>query len=1590
MKSILKVMALCAACLSAHAAFAGPAREVPLQNPSFEQGCDEQGVPVGWQSPSAARLAVVDHACDGRKALKIEAGGSVSQAAPAEGGLNYTLTVKARTPLFEDRDSFAFHSRAYLDLVFLPSGKKFRTEMVTPFGRGADFVEYAVGGPAPPGTKQVQVALVTGRSAMTADDVKLVAYEESYDHFQLKPLHIDTTVVRNGKPASKIVVPASGDYDDLARTIAGRIKQLTGVEVPTVRDTAFSVCKQQRLKENLIALGNRNTNKVVSDFYDLYYCIIDLRYPGRGGSVVRSLHDPFGDGHNVIFVGASDAEGMAQAVDDFLGALDDAKAGRGNLKVGYLAMIRLGSDVNIPDEISFNELKSIKPWDATNRTGGYGWTVITKCMAYYYLTGKESYAREFMRLAFPKDPQTVADLTSCGQDFRADRKEPLVDVYHYRAHLPVVYWDLIEESPFFTDKDRARITRQFMKQVRTFRATPDYGCEVDKTRYPPAIINSRHHQWAAMTFYTLGRYLSKYYPDYEWKAVKRSAEYFFAPLYLKKQVCNRGEAARLERYPTTLASLFAYTLMSGNKHPVELGSLRDQTRNLEILIDWKENDWVLRQAPTSIFNQMAYLFNNSRYVRARNLITVRGDIFRPGQSYWPDERALPFEPFGIDRWETLRPTRFEFYFWQLLWEEALEHQDKMFRLTSFRTSNDGSGDFLLFDGIHIGGVYHCFSLLEYVLNGDILFMGQRTHLNFMSSGMTAAKRPKYSLLDRLEINGRSAVIAASVPGYNFTHWRRCVLHRKGRYTLVTDRLTSLRDTPAATVELNWALADGTAADASPGLVKIKVVQSAGHDALFAFKALELPGDRLKSNLPPDNILRSTYDAVTLKNDDKGAYLEISFDVPKEVEGEMAADFVNSRNRGLVRMTLDGEVILPRFNQYSPQSRKVAATVSLGRRRLGAGRHVIRLESLGPASDSIGCFISFRGLKVFGKLRTNEYVLGISDKLKTAVRDVGTTIGSAASDKMISAVWTGALKEGEEKLFFSLITPKAAAGKAGNCVRLAPNAAALALGDGPAVAVSGEYGGTKADIAVLGSGHLVACGATRCGGFFSSSEPIDVDWDFATGDLAIKCARKSAATFALENARVDFRGRGAVTLERAGEDFKLLLEKGAYTLKNAKPRASLVATNRRQCLDAFAKASAERDRAPVVELNAVEVSAPELQIEWRAQVGGFPYDVEVFQSGGQTIVAVAEDTNIFLFDSKGKLIRKLTADSPAKVIHYWPEAKLLAGGCLDFKVIAFDIASGRRRWVFESKDINPHLKKSGFGGWFDRNPLENKGIHALASGVFLNGKSQLLVGTASTVEALDENGKLLQSMMAGPGVVTDMTLLNCGGEVKLLPARLFGRFMLYQLSSRDPQKFKCLSVGEFAPRRGASTYAAEYGNGYARIIAEDLDGDGKQEVVGLFNGALNGIHVWDNKGTIIGDAAFGDGRASPRPSYKKRLPELNMRGLGIADLDGDGKKELCVITSRGFLIALDWKCNKLWTKRMPSEPISLEVFDAGKDGKGIIVVGCRKGGAYSLDAKGVFTGRTNIGGIPLQIVRLARSEVVSATSKGDVVACRVVR
>ena len=93
-----------------------------------------------------------------------------------------------------------------------------------------------------------------------------------------------------------------------------------------------------------------------------------------------------------------------------------------------------------------------------------------------------------------------------------------------------------------------------------------------------------------------------------------------------------------------------------------------------------------------------------------------------------------------------------------------------------------------------------------------------------------------------------------------------------------------------------------------------------------------------------------------------------------------------------------------------------------------------------------------------------------------------------------------------------------------------------------------------------------------------------------------------------------------------------------------------------------------------------------------------------------------------------------------MLRWWDEPQLLLAGCVDEKVIAFD-REGRRKWVFTS-EMDPAVYEAAKTYWFKSAP-GHEGIHGLYTGAFDEGKSRCFVGSACTLEILDETGKLVK-------------------------------------------------------------------------------------------------------------------------------------------------------------------------------------------------------------------------------------------------------
>lgn len=1389
--------------------------DVTLANPSFDQGVDKKGVPVGWLKYGGQgkdqHLTIVDGP-DGQKSLLIDDGDptaelGVVQTFPLKGGQTYQVTVKVRAV------EGAYTAGAVLQFRFLPSHQYVQTGLAAASDRR--FSQVSVTATAPPDTTQASVYLYSHRDPMPKVLVTDVRVRGGLppppppppapippQYTQLKNQHLQIRLVEEGKPTAVIVAPASGVYQTAAAEIQQAIADRTGIKVPIVSDDAPQAALPCR--ENLIVLGNRSTNKTISALYDLYYCLADLKYPGPEGYVVRSVHNPLGNGKSVVIVGGSDAAGVGAGARELVAILSKAPPARGRMSIGWTMATRLGKGVHVPTDI-----REFETWEASKGYGSvgyFGWCSISKRMAMYYMTGDEFSAREVIRLSFP-DKRAIKDMEEIDGERIENKHDPLAGFYHYNAHMAILFWDLIEESPVFTDEERLKVTNAFARQLNHRKGEGVYGL----TR-APAYVGSRHGQWSAISLYCLGRYFNKYYPNPVWAQCVRGGELAFQSLHEHAWIA--GENDNLFWNCTGIAPVFTYLTLTGDRKPLANGVLAELLRGQEILISGRVPDWALSSASMDLFNKAAYVTGDGRWITYRDRTGVDTNVFRLGQSFWPDpamEAKLPTDLVG--KWSIHRLPEPA---WAIRGSGLL--YDQSFYFGSYRSAADGSGDYVLLDGFNGASrnPYHTFDILELRLDGQTILQGYHNQVATSADGMVEPAVAMDAALLHADVVGASAMATGQVPRAAFCDWRRTLALRTGRYAIIVDDLTFRADSQNMKVSTTW----------------------------------QIPGGRWDS-------------------------------------------------------------------------------------------------------------------------KTQAVRIPVKFELRPC--DVQETSGAG----VVTMNWSGAVKQGQRRIAFYLI----AAGGTGStntlaCARLADNAAILALPQA-ALGVAGEYGQTKGKWVLLAEDHLSGHAVASAGiddPLVASDVPVDIDWDFAAGSLHVVSEKPTVLRLnlaAADGLRVDGSPVKAVGVKGV---YSLSLAAGRHALLGATPAAEANSRRIQALKRLLIEGQSLRARDLAAAAPPTKPTAQPLPAAATFQAGAGTTQLIPVAAANGTQLALAAENKIHLLSPEGKEIRKLETDGKIRVLHWWADRQLLLAGCVDEKVVAYD-AAGQRQWIFIS-EMDPAVYEAAKTYWFKSAP-GHEGIHGLYSGAFDEGKSRCFVGSACTLEILDETGKLVKRtpVFWGPGW---KFLLVPGpeGSRNLLVARWpNGNDALAIVNSRSLTN---TGRGYDGVPAGHSYVGGWTAQNRTALRQEDLDGDGKKELVTAINGTWNRVTVYSEQGQPLANAQFGAGAST--------APRAQMRDLDVGDLDGDGRKEIVVGICEGLVVALSNRCEKVWSTRLPSPPLSVRCVRTHGAAHPWIVAGCDDGAVMVLDHKGAVIRLGKVTGRPVQMAALetpAAAMAVVATDRGEV-------
>ncbi|MCB9152099.1 MAG: FG-GAP repeat protein [Caldilineaceae bacterium] len=612
------------------------------------------------------------------------------------------------------------------------------------------------------------------------------SYPSWRDIDQAKPLFLETTFIDGGVATAVIITPERPAYQAQARKLQQAVFARTGVQLPLLRDS--DCAPWQPAATHQILLGNLMDNAVVAPLYHRNYIAADAHYPGGGGHVLRTVHDPWGTGCNVILAGGSDIAGVTTSVARLLASLQQDET---HLWVPALLDVQLSPEflarfpelVNEPDA-AFQAAEMAKAHEMLE-TGAHGGITdpLGRAGFYYYITGKVGWAELFKSLAFlmyedfQKGREQYGGAWGMDADFRLSTIMPA--------------WDLVEEAPVFTDEERLQITRIYAQFIED--AVPHAADAVQHRR-------TRHNHWtyAALGLLCSAQYFARYYGVREANEWLYVADECFVP---QCHTARSHENSNGYQW-LTLSHALKYALMRPYPAFFEEGHVRticdlaiDSLDNLGFQSSYGDThniegwgtEFPILAAAAWYYGEgrYAWLLQRSTYdtgfrIGVRTLGTHRNDV----------EAVEPVEMIGA-RLVPLDPTFHNSFEGDKILPAAAAY-DKVV----FRRDFDPESEYLLLDGLAVGGHKHydCNALIRltalgriWLTDGDYYCSAPNFHSGVLPlrNGETSAM-PPFTWCDFVVDLPNSGFSRTTVKGYGGTDWERNIMWRKGRYFLVAD------------------------------------------------------------------------------------------------------------------------------------------------------------------------------------------------------------------------------------------------------------------------------------------------------------------------------------------------------------------------------------------------------------------------------------------------------------------------------------------------------------------------------------------------------------------------------------------------------------------------------------------------------------------------------------------------------------------------------------------------------------------------------------------------------------------------------------
>ncbi|MBI5683854.1 MAG: PQQ-binding-like beta-propeller repeat protein [Verrucomicrobia bacterium] len=655
-------------------------------------------------------------------------------------------------------------------------------------------------------TKQFAFLLLAATAAF-ADRAADDAAWETIRIKQERPLLMETPLVSNGAAAAAIV-PADGElWNNAAAKLQAAVAEKTGVKLPVVAPA--KITDADWASRHLIVIGNLLNNPVFARLYFNYFACTDAAYTGNGGYELRSIHDPWGNGHNVIAVGAQDKAGVEAGVARLV-ALINERAKDGELKLGRLMELKFtkkGRRAPLEEKLTAKGIADRKEAIAniyarpgTERGAAHN---TIKFAMLYHRTGDPGWL-ELYRDAMRQHINYYATNEYILQEGprRYDR-----DFRDSWAYGMVIAWDLVEESPGWSDEERLKFTNHVLRMVWESNLYQNWDRESSVAKWRVfGSITHNHHTWPGLADLFGGWYFLRHYKLPVAKDWLDIALGMFRSCSLSSKPWE--DSAGYQWIPQR--HVLTYALASGDRTFIEQGHASQTGKALLQALDslGRQPAWGDCGGFTSVSGMpelmcaLEYATGDGRYRWAIEWLgaDARDEMEAPFWTNVAPKRPDDLVGVAVTRLPKMHYDLFGRSGRSDIWQAPNLPFEETFDKLTLRSGWAEDDDYLMLDGTAAGSHGHldgnCIIAFtaagaQWLVDAEYIRRIPKYHcgVTVLRDGVSAIMPPS-ARLDEAVWTNNTARVRTTMPHYNGMTWTRNIEFVPKRHVTVIDELTA--------------------------------------------------------------------------------------------------------------------------------------------------------------------------------------------------------------------------------------------------------------------------------------------------------------------------------------------------------------------------------------------------------------------------------------------------------------------------------------------------------------------------------------------------------------------------------------------------------------------------------------------------------------------------------------------------------------------------------------------------------------------------------------------------------------------------------